>query len=279
MTLPHELLKQACMAFNQDGLTPIAHFAKVGDDARVHQLIDMPHSKPEDAAYGYAVAGAFEKASTLLEQASSEDEQEAIKKSMVRGAARANHLEALSAFIPNRADYKDAEVCGLAESGELAALGRLVNANLKLYQYAIQGFATGSQTEALLDHLKLGSFHGHAIFKAAEAGHEDLVNELLASSGVSPNATRRTVFSERDRIAYTALLNQALKGYTKGCHFQQANHTIAQGAGPLHASSELPTSVSIEEMQAITESVNFEILADFVSEYAASEALRPPDSV
>ena len=275
MTLSHELLQHACMALNQNGLSPAAHFAKEGDDARVHQLISMLHGKPKDAAYGYALAGEFEKANALLTETSSETEQEAIKKSMVRGAARANQLEALKAFIPNRADYADAEVCGLAERGELEALGNLVNLNLDLYQDAIQGFARGAQTKALLDHLKMGSFHLYAIFQAAEAGHKDLVHELLASSGVSPNSATRTVFSEQDRIAYKALLNHAVKGYTKGCHFTEATALIEQGAGVEHASSELPASISIEDIKAATEPVTFDMLDGFIAEYAQSEEHRP----
>ena len=280
MTLSHELLQHACMALNQNGLSPAAHFAKKGNDARVHQLISMLHGKPKDAAYGYALAGEFEKANALLTEKSSETEQEAIKKSMVRGAARANQLEALKAFIPNRADYADAEVCGLAERGELEALGNLVNLNLDLYQDAIQGFARTAQTEALLDHLKMGSFHLYAIFQAAEAGHKDLVHELLASSNVASESTTKTIFSEGDTIAYKALLNHAVKGYAKGCHFNEAIAILDKGASIMQCSSELPASISIEDIKAATEPVTFDMLDGFIAEYAASAAHRSyPDSV
>ncbi len=266
MPLQPDLLIHALRHFNQNGLTPIAYFAKEGQDERVQQLIDLDCGRFEEAAYGYTLAGELRKAQDLLRHPDLGGAKELVHKGMLRGAAHTGRLDALYELLPElRNRYPGAEVRGLSERGALAELGRLVNRNLKLYSDAIEGFATTAQTEALVDHLKYPGYHGHAILKAAEAGHATLVNELLASSAVAPNAERRTMYSERDKIAYQALLNNALKGYVRGCHFDEALAMIEQGAKIEHAQSELPSSASLDELHAV-ESLTFETLGELIGD-------------
>ncbi|MCH9756717.1 MAG: hypothetical protein K0U37_05985 [Gammaproteobacteria bacterium] len=275
MTLPISILQFSCLDFNQNGLSLTAHLAFKGRDDAVNTVITMLQGKPEDAAYGYVLAGEFDKANTLLTDAASEQVEEAIKKKMVRGAARANQLDALDTFISNRTDYLADEVRGLAEGGNRDQLAPLVNRNPLLFTDAVQGYATTEQKETLMDLIRGTSLLNHAIFHAAQAGHEGLVNELLESSGITPDPTTRNFFSEQDKINYTGLLNHAVKGYTRGCHFNQACALMDAGVSSMQCASELPSSIMVDIIKTLTETVDFEVLETFVSEHSQSDTHHP----
>ncbi len=210
---------------NFNGYSYIAYLATQNKNDLVSELTVESPEAVYQAIYGYAVVNNSTQINYFIN--TSIDKNRA-KKMAFQGLARGNHL----AELYTKEDYKSYKtdiVFGLAQAGTQQIVTALVNKEPSLLEAAVQGYACGGHSLLLLDLVKGTQFYTHAIYHAAQAGHNELVDKLLTQCGMHQKAMNTTP-NTKEEIRLFGFLNTAVAGYCKGYHLDLVAHLILKGA-------------------------------------------------
>lgn len=227
-------IQSTFLGFCDDGLNLTSYLAQEGHDEAVQHVMTLG-GKIEDAIYGYALAGNSSQVEALCAQCSPPQQAFAVGSAMT-GYARAGNLASILA-ISNYSDYMADILLGAAQAGDASKVKSILSSHINLLPKAVEGYADCNHEELLSKLIKGKSFYPLAIYCAARSGHVDLVGALLLQCGVGADYTSHLLRSTSSNLDTNAreikaysLINQALKGYIAGCHFNEALVMIARGA-------------------------------------------------
>ena len=228
----------------------MSYLAQQGKEEAVENLIRMG-GRPEDAIYGYALAGNDAQVESVLAMVESSDKSKlpVCTGQLIKGNARAGYVEKIYA-LSNYKDYLSDFVVGLAQAGDRDKVTGLLDKNITWFGSAVEGYASANHRDLLSKLIKGTTYYPAAIYHAAHAGHTALVNDLLLQCGIAatdqiaPSLTgslpdRPASFEELNRYSY---LNKAMEGYIAGLHFSDAIALLARGASITLCISELKDS-------------------------------------
>jgi hypothetical protein len=262
-----QTVKSAFINLHSDGLTLTSQLAKDKEVNAVKQLIDFG-AVIADAVYGAALAQDEDQVNTYLDECP-ESEMTAYTGNAIRGYARAGNFEAIYA-IKEYKEYLYDLVVGWAQAGRADKLKPLIIKDMSLLPAAVEGYADCNHAELLINLLKGTNLYPKAIYYAARSKHPDLVTALLKECGVTDHqkvnlkATQSASTLKRQaQINTHSLFNDAVKGFTAGCHFKEAALLLERGASISLCLDELPVQ-NIEP---------FLVLLCYVSDKSISAAL------
>ena len=266
------IIKSAFIGLMENNLSLVSYLAKNGCDSAVTQALKVG-GKIEDAMYGYALAGNKAKVKGLIDSANDEA-RPTLLGSAIRGFAATGDSISIQGIEGYKA-YKAQRVLGMAEAGKKDEVIAALDKNPALFPYAVEGYATSNHGEHLKKLIKGTRFYPLAIYHAARAGNNDLVDGLLKEQGVSKDyivsALSSSLSSAENTNAF-ALLNQAIRGYTAGHHFTEAALLLSRGASISQCIGELKSpegSVSIELIFALLAHINDERIRTNLVEHIA----------
>jgi hypothetical protein len=240
-----KIIGSAFLGFTENGINLMSYLAMKNQDEAVRRMVDLG-GKISDAIYGYAMAGNIDKVNELINNASKLELNDCIA-SAIRAFARRGDFDHLQS-MNNYKNFKVARIIGLAEGEKKLEVTNILDTNINLFPYVVEGYAIGNHGTCLKKLIKGTSFYPLAIYHAARSGHSTLVNELLMDCGVnidfilSPLNENKHSTEKRSNIAAYSLLNEAANGYLAGCHFSDASAILTRGASVTLCFSELDWS-------------------------------------
>lgn len=231
-------------ALDTDGMNLISHLAQQMNHEAVDEMLKHGGSLA-DAIYGYASMKNSDQVNRLLATCDESNKKQCIG-SALKGYARANDSEKVFA-TPDYRNYMADLVLGFAQAGNKSQVTTLLDRQIKFYSQAVEGYASANKGAFLKLLVKGTRFYPLAIFHAARAGHIDLVTDLLKECGVPPDfRPARSVSPPGGKppvsiidIAAYGWLNEAVKGYMAGRHFNEAIALLDRGASITHCLNEL----------------------------------------
>lgn len=223
---------------NSNGLHLMSYLASQGNNEAVQKLVHMGQ-KPEEALYGYALAGDEAQVAKILASidASDKDTFSLCTGQLIKGYARGGHFKPIYA-LSNYKDYSSDFVVGIAQAGNRDSVTGLLDRNIGLFKNAVEGYASANQGDLLSKLIKGTSYYPTAIYHAARAGHSTLVTNLLQQCCISLYERVAPSLSGEDsdlpasfmEINSYSFLNKAMEGYMAGLHFSNAIALLARGA-------------------------------------------------
>ena len=230
-----------------NGMSLMSYMAQQGLDEGVQQLIKRG-AHPKEALYGYALAGNETQILRILATIERSDTSKRAECTghLIRGYSKSGYFEKVHA-IENYKDYQSDILFGLAQAGDKYKVQAMLDKNIALFSYAVEGYASTNQGEVLNKLIKGTSFYPSAIYHAARAGNHSLVNFLLFQCGVDPTfqvaaaITKASPLLEAStlEINFYTYLNHALRGYIAARHFDHAVSLLTRGASLSLCVSEL----------------------------------------
>lgn len=229
------IYKKAVLTFCFDGFSLVSFLASQRDK-NVSSWLQWG-GKIEDAAYGYALGGHNDLLAKTLALCPKEKQIE-VRRYAMRGLARAGHTTTIYQMDDYRS-YKADLVMGFAQAGEKDKVNFFLSHDVTLFPWAVRGYASANQKAHLTQLITGTCYYSQAIYEAAKAGYDDLVDDLLSQCGVHLTAltlfNRPGAMASHDDINAYALLNHALSGYVRGRHFNKAVGLLEIGASITHA--------------------------------------------
>jgi hypothetical protein len=196
-----------------DGYGYQSMLAKEGE----YEVLDRLHRENNldlsQILYGCAVRGDIDKIEAWQP---SKDEY---LPDIIRGLARGQHIATIDLLysVKEQREHLGHQIHGYAQAG-VANSWELTRTNPHHFRAYVQGLAEGGH-DILLDVIRNTAFYGEAVFHAACQNHKTLVDRVIDQAKTFPK--RKSIIKE--------LLNQAVRGYCQGMHYQHVSEMIHQG--------------------------------------------------